>query len=83
MQETDLCVYNLRREEMCRVNLKCKGPAREKDLISFNLNTSALNEYSSECFMEHTISEHAGGGKLDVGQGPEVVEHGTAVALLL
>lgn len=33
--------------------------------------------------MDPTISEHAGGGELDVGQGPEVIEHGTAVALFL
>lgn len=34
-------------------------------------------------FAERTIGEHAGGGQLDVGQGPEVVKHGTTVALLL
>lgn len=51
--------------------------------MSLNLNSSALDEYSSECFVERTIGEHAGGGELDVGQGPEVVEHGAAVALFL
>ena len=30
-----------------------------------------------------TVGEHARGGQLDVGQGSQVVEHGTPVALLL
>lgn len=36
-----------------------------------------------ECFTEPTVGKHAGRGELDVGQGPEVVQHGTAVALFL
>lgn len=31
----------------------------------------------------HTVGEHAGRGELDVGQGPKMVEHRTAVALFL
>lgn len=84
-QPVDPCVYGLRAQEVkefkwTESHYRVKGIARKIARDFEKMNTVLKGFFF---FTDCTVGEHAGGCELDVWQGPEVVQHGAAVALFL